>query len=42
VQVHGWVTKSGSRAGFAEADVRDAEGRVLATASSTCAIFATC
>lgn len=42
VHVHGWVTKSGSRAGFAEADVRDAEGRVLATASSTCSIFATC
>ncbi|WP_282826178.1 PaaI family thioesterase [Gulosibacter sediminis] len=42
VHVHGWVTKSGTRAGFAEADVRDADGRVLATASSTCAIFATC
>lgn len=42
VHVRGWVTKSGSRAGFAEAEVKDADGRVLATASSTCAIFATC
>lgn len=42
VRVHGWVVKAGSRAAFAEADVRDADGRVLATATSTCAIFATC
>jgi len=39
VRVHGWVTKTGSRAAFAEADLRDAEGKVLATASSTCAVF---
>jgi uncharacterized protein (TIGR00369 family) len=42
VVVHGWVTKSGSRAAFAEADLRDADGRLLATATSTCAVFATC
>ncbi|MFC4243407.1 PaaI family thioesterase [Gryllotalpicola reticulitermitis] len=39
VRVHGWVTKTGSRASFAEADIRDAAGKVLATASSTCAVF---
>ena len=32
---HGWVTKPGRRVAFAEGDVRDADGVVLATASST-------
>lgn len=32
---HGWVTKPGSRVAFAEADLRDAEDRLLASASST-------
>lgn len=36
---HGWVTKPGRRVAFAEADVRDAEGVVLATASSTCLVI---
>lgn len=36
---HGWVTKPGRRAAFAEGDVRDAKGRVLATASSTCLVM---
>lgn len=36
---HGWVTKPGKRAAFAEADLRDAEGRVYATASSTCLVY---
>ncbi len=36
---HGWVTKPGRRVAFAEGDIRDAEGRVLATASSTCLIM---
>ncbi len=36
---HGWVTKPGRRAAFAEGDVRDADGRVLATASSTCLVM---
>ena len=39
VRAHGWVTKPGSRAAFAEADLRDADGRLLATASSVCAVF---
>ncbi|MTD15691.1 hotdog fold thioesterase [Nakamurella sp. YIM 132087] len=36
---HGWVTKPGRRAAFAEGDVRDAAGTVLATASSTCLVM---
>ncbi|WP_235857160.1 PaaI family thioesterase [Occultella glacieicola] len=40
VTAHGWVTKPGRRAAFAEADLRDAHGRVLATASSPCLIIA--
>ena len=39
LRAHGWVTKPGKRAAFAEADLRDAEGRVYATASSTCLVF---
>ena len=39
VRVHGWVTKTGSRAAFAEAEIRDGDGKLLATASSTCAVF---
>lgn len=39
VTAHGWVTRSGKSASFAEADIRDSEGRVLATASSTCLII---
>lgn len=40
VTAHGWVTRRGRSATFAEADIRDGEGRVLATASSTCLIVA--
>jgi uncharacterized protein (TIGR00369 family) len=36
---HGWVSKPGRRVAFAEGDLRDAEGRVLATATSTCLIM---
>jgi uncharacterized protein (TIGR00369 family) len=39
LRAHGWVTKPGKRAAFAEADLRDAEGRVYATASSTCLVY---
>lgn len=39
VTAHGKVTRSGRRATFAEAEVRDEAGRVLATASSTCLII---
>ncbi len=38
VTAHGWVTRAGRSAVFAEADMRDGQGRVLATASSTCLI----
>lgn len=36
---HGWVVRPGRRVSFAEADVRDAAGKVVATASSTCLIL---
>lgn len=36
---HGWITRPGRRAAFAEGDVRDAAGRVVATASSTCLVM---
>lgn len=39
VTARGWVTRRGRNASFAEADIRDKEGRVLATASSTCLII---
>ena len=39
VTAHGWVTRRGTSAAFAEADIRDSAGRVLATASSTCLII---
>jgi uncharacterized protein (TIGR00369 family) len=38
---HGWVTKPGRRVAFAEADVRDSDGKLVATASSTCLVMAT-
>lgn len=37
----GRVTKPGSRAAFVEADIRDADGRLLATATSTCLVLKT-
>lgn len=39
VSAHGWVTRRGRSAVFAEADLRDRDGRVLATASSTCLVI---
>ncbi|QKT07844.1 PaaI family thioesterase [Gordonia sp. X0973] len=38
IVARGWVTKPGKRVSFAEADLRDAHGMVLATASSSCLI----
>lgn len=40
LRARGWVTKPGRRVAFAEGDVRDSAGTVLATASSTCLIIA--
>jgi uncharacterized protein (TIGR00369 family) len=40
IRAHGWVVKGGSRIAFAEGDIRDAQDRLLATASSTCLIIA--
>jgi uncharacterized protein (TIGR00369 family) len=39
ITAHGWVVKGGSRIAFAEGDIRDADGKLLATASSTCLIM---
>jgi uncharacterized protein (TIGR00369 family) len=39
VTAQGRVTKPGSRAAFVEADIKDASGRLLATATSTCLVF---
>jgi len=36
---HGWVTKPGRQIAFAEGDIRDGAGKVVATASSTCLVF---
>jgi len=36
---HGWVPRRGRRASFAEGDVRGADGKVVATATSTCLVF---
>ncbi len=38
IVARGWVVKPGKRVSFAEADLRDAHGTVLATASSSCLI----
>lgn len=35
----GWVTRRGRRASFAEGEVRDPAGKVVATCSSTCLVF---
>lgn len=39
VTAHGWVTRRGRSVAFAEADIRDSDGRILATATSTCLII---
>lgn len=39
VVAEGRVTKPGSKAAFVEADIKDAAGRLLATATSTCLVF---
>lgn len=35
----GWVTKPGRRVSFADGEIKDPEGRVVATASSSCLIL---
>ena len=39
LRARGWITKPGRRVAFAEGDVRDAGGKLIATASSTCLIM---
>ena len=36
----GWVTRPGRRAAFAQGEITDAYGKVVATATSTCLVFA--
>lgn len=36
---HGWVRKAGRRVAFAEGDVRDRDGAILATASGSCLVI---
>jgi uncharacterized protein (TIGR00369 family) len=36
---HGWVSKPGRRVAFAEGDLRDPDGTLLATASSCCLVM---
>jgi len=38
---HGWITKSGRRVAFAEADLRDSEDQLVATASSSLLVTTT-
>ncbi|HST41714.1 MAG TPA: PaaI family thioesterase [Conexibacter sp.] len=40
IHAHGWVTKPGRRVAFAEGDVRDGDGKLLATASSSLLVMA--
>ncbi|MFN2539201.1 MAG: PaaI family thioesterase [Mycobacteriales bacterium] len=35
----GWVSRPGRRAGFAEGEVRTEDGKLVATAKSTCLVF---
>jgi uncharacterized protein (TIGR00369 family) len=39
LRAHGWVTRPGRRVAFADADVRDGGGRLLATASGSCLVM---
>ncbi len=39
LHARGWLTKPGRRVAFAEGDVRDASGKLVATASTTCLIM---
>ena len=39
LRARGWVTKPGRRVAFAEADVRDSAGKVVASASGSCLVM---
>jgi acyl-coenzyme A thioesterase PaaI-like protein len=39
IRARGRVVKGGSRVAFAEGDLRDEQGKLLATASTTCLIM---
>jgi acyl-coenzyme A thioesterase PaaI-like protein len=39
LRARGWVTRPGRRIAFAEGEVRDEQGKLLATASSSCLVI---
>jgi uncharacterized protein (TIGR00369 family) len=39
LRARGWVTKPGRRVAFAEGEVRDSDGKLLATASGSCLVM---
>jgi uncharacterized protein (TIGR00369 family) len=39
LRAHGWITKPGRRVAFADADVRDLEGKVVASATGSCLVM---
>lgn len=39
LRARGWVTKPGRRVAFADGDVRDAEGKLVATATGSCLVL---
>ena len=40
LHARGWITKPGRRVAFADGEVRDASGKLVATASGTCLVMA--
>jgi len=39
LRARGWVIKPGRRVAFADGDVRDADGKIVATASGSCLVM---
>lgn len=39
LRAHGWVTKPGRRVAFADGDVRDSAGKLVATATGSCLVL---
>jgi uncharacterized protein (TIGR00369 family) len=40
VRARGWVTKPGRRVAFGEGEVRDSDGKLVASGSSSCLVMA--
>lgn len=39
LRAHGWVTKPGRRVAFVDGDVRDSDGKLVATATGSCLVI---